>query len=303
MSSKNQPPEQPVALNENKKAVNTNLKPAGESLSATEEALKASSTENQGVLNALTISPEQAAQMNPKTIKDLEKIRIALQFETQAISQELQDDQELMVKDVAMLWQAAVERSNSIRFALEKLSKDDGTGKPVKNNGLGRRVAQSAARVAGVAGSMVTASPAGLIGGSMIEQILLEDPTSSAFQRVTDADMVILAKEVENLQSRVIELYYHYQQGQERLKLAHEASQNLGKYYDAFEQKTPDPALETIVSSLYESAKQDESQAQQAYVRSRNELSFVVGPDAIKALDAAHKQEAEEASAGTTDDN
>jgi hypothetical protein len=259
-----------------------------------------SSSASLNIKNPFVVSPEERSKLSAQTIQDLEKLLLALQYETNSVSQDLMDDQELMTKDVAMLWQAAVERSSSIRFALEKLSKQDETGKPVQNNNVSKRLAQNAARVAGAAGSILTANPAGLIGSGMIEQILFDDSGNSALLRVTDADMVILAKEVEGLQSRVIELYYAYKQSKDRVSLTHEASEALSKYYDQYEHesansKTPDPALQTILSSLYESAKQDEGQAKQRFATSRNELEIVVGPDAVKALETAHEKESAQA--------
>lgn len=240
----------------------------------------------------------QLDTLKPETRAGLERLSEAMQEEAKAVGNALHDTQDEALKDIAMLWQAAVERSNSIRYAIEKLSKQDATGQPVKNDSMTKKLLQNVTRLGGVASSMMTASPAGMIGSSMVEDLLMpgNDPTSSALNRVTDADMVILAKEVESLQSKVIELYYRYKNAEERWQLSQEAAQTLTRYYD----QTQDPGDtssdnvlgETVISSLYESAKQDEAESKQAFASARNELGMLVGADAVQAVESARQAQA-----------
>lgn len=232
-----------------------------------------------------------AQQIDPATRASLNKLADAMQLEGRAIYNELRDADELALSDIGMLWQAAVERSGTIRYAIEKLSRRDATGKPVENDSFSKRMVNSLVHLGGMAGSMWTGTPAGLIGSNMVQDIMTGSPDESILTRVTDADMVILAKEVEALQARLVELYYHYRHAQERLALAQEASSTIARYYDHALSLDDDPAhatpdaLRPLMQSIYESARQDEQSAQQAFQSARTELSLMVGLDAVAVLE------------------
>lgn len=239
------------------------------------------------------------SKLSPETQAELKRLGNALHEQNQAIYNELKDDEELSVKDIAMLWQAAVERSGTIRYAIEKLSRRDATGKPVANDSFTKRMLQSIARVGGVAGSVWSGNPAGILGGNMVEEMMRGNPQDPAMAKVTDADMLILAKEVESLQSQVIESYYEYRHAQERWKISQQATESLQKFHEKFNdpdtpaQKPEHLALQPLVESLFQSARQEESSAKQGFVHARNALGLLVGADALVALEQASQQNAQ----------
>jgi len=230
---------------------------------------------------------EAALKLDPQTRVGLNKLADSLRTEDKSINNELRDDEELSITDIGMLWEAAVERSGTIRYAIEKLSRHDATGKPVDNDSFTKKVVQNLVHLGGVAGTMWTGTPAGLIGSNMVQDLISGSPQDSALSRVTDADMVILAKEVEALQSQLIEQYYTYRQTQERLTMAREASATIEKYYDHALRTTTtnSETLQPLMQSMLDNAKQDEQNALQSYNSSRSTLSMLVGQDAIAALD------------------
>ncbi len=227
--------------------------------------------------------------LDPETRKTLVEMSEALNLEARAIYHELRDDEELAAKDIGMLWQAAVERSGAIRYAIEKLSRRDATGEPVENDGLAKRLLQNVTRLGGVASSMWTGTPAGLIGSNMLEDMLFADGTDMSKMRVTDADMVILAKEVEALQTQVIERYYDFRHARERWNLAQEAHRVL---QIRAEESPIEPVFQPIVTSLQDAAYQEELQTRQAYLKARNALAMLVGPDALAVLENAPPEKA-----------
>jgi len=230
---------------------------------------------------------DKAQKLNPQTRLELNRLTESLHAEDKAVNNELRDDEELSFTDIGMLWEAAVERSGTIRYAIEKLSRRDATGKPVDNDSFTKRVVQNMVHLGGVAGSMWTGSPAGMIGSNMVQDLISGSPQDSALSRVTDADMVILAKEVEALQAQLIEQYYTYRQAQERLTMSREASVTIEKYYEHASRtsNSTTDTLQPLMQSMLDNAKQEEQNAIQNYNSSRSALSMVVGPDAIAALD------------------
>jgi hypothetical protein len=245
-------------------------------------------------------------KLSPETQATLNRLSDAMRQEDRAIDNTLRDEEEEAFADIGMLWAAAVERSGTIRYAIEKLSRRDATGKPVANDTFSRRMLQSLVHLGGVAGTMWSGTPAGMIGSNMIQGLMTGNPQDSALSRVTDADMVILAKEVDNLQTRLITLYYNYRHARERLTLRHEAGTTLAKYYD-HAAESPDgttAALQPLMQSLEESARQDERNAQQAFNSARTDLGLLVGPEAMAALDQSmEKSKSARTAAGPSEPN
>jgi hypothetical protein len=227
--------------------------------------------------------------------KNLKLYADAVHNQDRAVLNELKDTEEDSSKDLAMLWQAAVERSSTIRYAIEKLSNPDTSGKPVSNSGFTTRLVQSMARVGGAAGSMMTGNPMGLLGGSLIQDLVSEDPmdalNNAKRMRVSDTDMVILAKAVETLQTDLLEAYFDYRSAMERLTLAKEARSKMAFYLDSTHKQADQTyvsSLEPVMESLYQTTAQHEASARQAVGNTKNHLLILVGPDALSALEEAH---------------
>jgi hypothetical protein len=235
---------------------------------------------------------EAAKNLDADTLKNMNQLADKIQQEDKTINNEVRDEEELSLTDIGMLWEAAVERSGTIRYAIEKLSRRDATGKPVENDNFSKRMLGSLVQLGGVAGSMWTGTPAGLIGSGMIQDMMSGNPTESALSRVTDADMVILAKEVEELQNQLITLYYNYKNAKEKLSLAQEAQSAMLKYSEQIDSKSGEEteALKPLMQSLLESARQEVQNAEQALNSNRSALSGVVGTSAIDALDQSSQK-------------
>jgi len=232
-----------------------------------------------------SIDAETKQSMNAaaKTIKE----------EDQIINNEVRDNEAEAFSSIGMLWSAAVEHNQTIRYTIEKLSRRDATGKPVANDGVSKRLLQSLVNLGGVAGTVWTGTPASLIGSNMIQNAMSGNPQETALSRVTDADMVILAKEVDNLQTRLITLYYNYLNTKEKLKMTQDANAVVEQSYKHAMLKA-DPsqkAIQPLMNSMLESAAQNENLAKQALQSAESELSILVGPEAIAALNKKNEEE------------
>ncbi len=254
-------------------------------------------------------SQDVLASLNPQLRQELEALTQGLHREHRAIYNELRDDEELALNDITMLWQAAIERSGSIRFAIEKLSRRSATGQPLNQVSFTKRLFQNVTQLTGTAASLWTGTPAGVLGGGLVQDLMSGDPTASAMSRVTDADMLILAKEVEKLQSNLIESYYHYRHAEAQWRLAQESKQNLGKYYaeqyTSFEtDDNDDPslmtepqimstALQPVLDALYNSILLEEENTHRHYISTRNHLGLLVGGEALVALESTRNRSAQ----------
>jgi len=212
----------------------------------------------------------------------------------QGLYQELRDDETHMLADMGMLWQAAVERSATIRYAIEKLSRKDATGNTHKDDRAGQRILKSVARLGGVAGSMWTGTPAGMVGGSFMEE-LISDGAQGAAVRLTDTDMLILAKAVETLQHDLLHAYGQYKNAKQLWESVYEQQRqldNLAKQAElvsATRKTTRQTALTSsdialVLTALEDGWAADNLAAQQTLQHTTNALTLLVGPDALAAL-------------------
>lgn len=266
----------------------TSGKPSGTQTASVKKSV--AKKEAKPVLDEATRKSIETAsvKLDLDTRKSLNILADNLHEQDRSIYNEIRDEEDLSLADIGMLWQAAVTRSGTTRYAIEKLSRRDATGKPVEGDNFSKRMLGSIVHLGGVAGSMWTGTPAGLIGSGMIQDIMAGSPQDSPLARVTDADMVLLAKQVEELQTQLIQLYYGYRHAKEKLALAQEAQSTINKYCDHAETLASNgqsDALKPLMQSLVESARQDVQNAQQNLNSSRTALSGLVGPEAIAALE------------------
>jgi hypothetical protein len=269
---------------------------AGASASASSHTKKTKAVHEQ-------IDAQQAArlsnayqQLAPEARQRLEKLNAAMHEMDRAVSNDLRDEEEQSTRNLALMWQAAVERSQTIRYAIEKLSRRDATGKPVSNDSLTKRMLQSIVHLGGVAGTLWTGTPAGLIGGSMVQDLIQGDPSDAALKvKVTDADMLILAKEVETLQQQLMTAYYTYQHRQQQVALTQEAYHTLKNAVDRAEKRLlAEPSAQNghqlktlmpLMESVLETSHRDAMAAQSALQQARTDLGLLVGEEAVTTLE------------------
>ena len=93
----------------------------------------------------------QLAETFPKLTALEQANLLALEVDCQSLhrqlSQELTEDQTADLSHLTLLWQSAVERSQSIRYAIDKLSSKDASGKAVKNDNATKKLLNSIAQI------------------------------------------------------------------------------------------------------------------------------------------------------------
>src|SRR3989339_2275698 len=105
-----------------------------------------------------------------------------------------------MLSDLNILWNAAVERNETIRFAILKLSNPD--GKIEKKDAVKKILSPltSIASMIGVGVGDPVAATSAVIGGGMLNSLLSSDNAelNAHLSKVTDSDLVLLAQETDN---------------------------------------------------------------------------------------------------------
>lgn len=223
-----------------------------------------------------TITAPTYAEVSDKKISD-------------EISSELADDKENMVGDLNILWQAAVEKSETIRFAISKLSNPN--GEPV-NNSTVKKILAPITNVAAMIGSAATnpiAEGGALLSGDLMNTMLSDDSlVNNKLSKVTDADLVLLAQKIEDMQQKLVKLYFNYTSNVEQLSATNKVVATRYRYYVSAQKLTPETAA--VADVFYRNALDTQQKARQDMLISRAALEQFVGNEAISAVDTRLKE-------------
>ena len=200
------------------------------------------------------------------------------------ISKSIEIDYNEMLEDLSLLWQGAAMKSDTIKFAIYKLSNpdkdkpDDGAIKKVLSTIAGMSTFLGAG-----SGNPVLASAA-LIGGNTLG-IMSQDTKALNYKytQVTDADMIILVRKVDELQQKVVDMYYDYMTA----RLLYDMTSKMVKdkeinYKNAQSQKRE---IVMITDTYYREAIDEQVKARGNFFEKRSQLEQLVGSDIFRQFE------------------
>lgn len=222
-------------------------------------------------------------EMDPMAQKRLHSHNTGIRKEAELLEFEMRLEDPKVLKDLRILWSAAIEKSTTIRLAIQKLSNPDQAEK--MDSGMMSKLLSplaSLAPMAMMASSSATQTASALIGGNMLGTLAsdVDNQYNKAFIKVSDYDLIMLAKEVDELQAKLVVLYYEYSQASERLIASETALKNAEDLYREA-QKTNNFASNTAADAFYREAQQNHLNAKHNYLSSRTSLEQLTGNDAI----------------------
>lgn len=200
------------------------------------------------------------------------------------ISQTLQIDYDEILADLSLLWQGAATKSDTIKFALYKLANPD-EDKP--DPSAVRKVLSTIANMSTLVGAG-TGNPllfcSSLIGGNTLG-ILSQDTKALNYKytKVDDADMIILVRKIDELQQKVVGLYYDYMTTREIYNMRSEMAKRRHVNYE----QTQSSSKEVIIISdaYYREALDMQRKAKSNFVSKRSQLEQLVGSDTFKQFE------------------
>lgn len=218
-------------------------------------------------------------------ISDLTYADLSIKQISREVAADLELDQETMVGDLSVLWQGAATQSDTINFALYKLAnpeEDKPDEKSVKK--VLTTIASMSTLVGAGMGSPAIAAGS-LIGGNVLG-IMSQDTKALNYKytRVTDADMIILVRKVEDLQQRTVDLYYNYMTARKKLKLLEKMTAERKKNYDLSQSMSREVIL--ITDAYYRTALDNQMKARSDYYAKRAALEQFVGNEVFVQFEA-----------------
>ena len=202
------------------------------------------------------------------------------------VGYELDIDSDKINADLNVLWSAALERSETMKYAIYKLSNPD-EDKP--KDGPIKKILKPIANISSVAGASVAGDPfiaaGALIGGGLANAFMKDDKEFNyTFSKVSDADMVLLVRKIDTLQKKLLDLYVDYKTKQEIAKMTEENCKNREKIYKNSQNKGKEEIIITDV--FYRNAKLEAQRAHDDYMTSRAILENLVGLEALQKIES-----------------
>lgn len=234
---------------------------------------------NPNVVDTKAILSESSVEDANLTYADLSIKRISKE-----VSQSLQIDYDEILADVSLLWQGAATKSDTIKFALYKLSNPD-EDKP--NHSTVRKVLTTIANMSTLIGAG-SGNPllycTSLIGGNTLG-ILSQDTKALNYKytKVDDADMIILVRKIDNLQQKVVGMYYDYMTTREIYNMRSEIAKN--RYYNYRNAQKASKEVIIITDAYYREALDLQKKAKSNFVQKRSQLEQLVGTDTFKQFE------------------
>lgn len=214
------------------------------------------------------------------TYADLSIKKMALE-----VSKSVEIDYNVMMEDLSLLWQGAATKSDTIKFAIYKLSNPD---KDKPDQGAVKKVLTTIAGMstflgAGM-GNPVLASAA-LIGGNTLG-IMSQDTKALNYKytQVTDADMIILVRKVDELQQKVVDMYYDYMAARQLYDMATDMVQERYKNYLKAQSLSKEVIL--ITDTFYREALDEQVKARGSFFEKRSRLEQLVGNDIFRQFES-----------------
>lgn len=238
--------------------------------------------------NAIDVSTEQV-KAKPANIAEEKKEKqtyadLSIKAMASEVSKSIEIDYNDMLEDLSLLWQGAATKSDTIKFAIYKLSN------PEKDKPDESAVKKVLTTIAGMStflgagtGNPIMASAA-LIGGNTLG-IMSQDTKALNYKytRVTDADMIILVRKVDELQQKVVDMYYDYMTSRQ----LYDITTRMVKEREINYKKSQNSKKEIILitDTFYREALDAQIKARGDYFDKRSQLEQLVGNDIFKQFE------------------
>lgn len=226
------------------------------------------------------------ATMSDTSIEDasLTYADLSIKRISKEIAQDLEMDYDEILADVSLLWQGAATKSDTIKFALYKLSNPD-ADKP--SHSSIRKVLSTIANMSTLIGAG-SGNPlvycTSLIGGNTLG-ILSQDNKSLNYKytKVGDADMIILVRKIDELQQKVVELYYDYMTTRAVYNMRSEMVKCRYSNYSSAQNSSKEVVI--ITDAYYREALDLQKKAKSDFAGKRSQLEQLVGPDVFRQFE------------------
>jgi len=228
---------------------------------------------------------------NTKKIDELTYADLSIKYISKDIIDAVDEDYNSMQADLALLWQGAATKSDTVKYAIYKLSHPD-DDKPT--NASIKKVLSSIASMSTLVGAGVgnpMLASLSMISGSTLG-IFSQDAKALNYKytKVKDADMIILVRKIDELQQKVVDSYFDYMTAKEYWEKTKKISEARFDYYHYAQETTKEIIL--VIDAYYRNAADLQMKAKNDFYDKRAILEQLVGTDILNQFEnnLSHKK-------------
>ncbi len=200
------------------------------------------------------------------------------------ISQSTEMDNAEMMADLSLLWQGAATKSDTIKYALYKLSNPDADKPDEKSvKKVLTTIANMSTLVGAGSGNPLLATGSFFTGS--ILNIMGQDTKAMNYKytKVNDADMIILVRKIDDLQQTIVNRYYEYITAREVLDRTTKMTKQRFNNYKLSQNGQKELIL--IADAYYRDALDMQMKARNDFYTKRASLEQLVGNDVFNQFE------------------
>lgn len=215
------------------------------------------------------------------TYADLSIVKISKE-----ISQSVEIDYNEMMGDLSLLWQGAATKSDTIKYALYKLSNPEADKPDEKSVKKVLTTIANMSTLVGAGSGNPLLSTGAFFTGSMLS-IMGQDTKAMNYKysKVNDADMIILVRKIDDLQQKVVNRYFDYLTAREIYDRTSKMTKQRYNNYKLAQKGTKEIIL--ISDAYYRDSLDLQMKAKNDYYSKRAQLEQLVGTDVFKQFESA----------------
>lgn len=211
--------------------------------------------------------------------------KLSLKNISNEITYDFEDNQSDITSDLQLLWNGAASLSESIKYAIYKLSNPDG-GK--QDDTMVKKIIKPLASFTSIAGMGLGdpfISTAAIASGALLGQLSVTDnDLNYKYTKVTDADMIVLMRKIDELQKKLAKNYFEYMGAYNQLKLSNSTLEYRNKRYN-YAVNLNDKSHILIADAYYKTACDNYEKAKSDFVLKRSSLEKLVGDKTLKEFE------------------
>ena len=190
-----------------------------------------------------------------------------------------------MLNDLSLLWRGAAVKSDTIKFAIYKLSNPD-ADKPDERSvkKVLTTIASMSTLVGAGIGNPLLASGS-FLGSNILGIAAQDDKTINyKFSRVNDADMIILVRKIDELQQDIVNAYYDYMTTRKIFDMTVKQTKTAYNNYQSAENGAKKEIL-LIADAYYRTSLDQQMNARNNFYSKRASLEQLVGKETFNEFE------------------
>ena len=229
-------------------------------------------------------SADVLLQKEKEAVRKVTYADLTLNNISKTLTADIKAEEADILEDLKTLWIGAASKSESVRFAIYKLSNPD-EDKP--SNSAVKKVLRPLASMTAMAGLGIPdpfVGTAALMSGTLLNSLSISDKELNyKYSKINDADMVVLVRKIDELQKNLSETYYDYMQKRSYLNQLNGIVEKRSKL--AAQNQNASKETVQILDTYFKEAVEERNQARTDFLYVRSTLEQLVGAEALSQFE------------------